>query len=89
MKAPFPWFGGKSKVSSIVWERFGDVQNYVEPFFGSGNENGPSLDGPALAPSPSLSAEGRAEAMRRPCTSVSAQERSVPSRPSGAGVGRS
>jgi site-specific DNA-adenine methylase len=36
MKAPFPWFGGKSKVSDIVWERFGDVQNYVEPFFGSG-----------------------------------------------------
>jgi site-specific DNA-adenine methylase len=36
MKAPFPWFGGKSKVSDLVWERFGDVQNYVEPFFGSG-----------------------------------------------------
>jgi site-specific DNA-adenine methylase len=36
MKAPFPWFGGKSKVAEIVWERFGDVQNYVEPFFGSG-----------------------------------------------------
>jgi site-specific DNA-adenine methylase len=36
MKSPFPWFGGKSKVAEIVWERFGDVQNYVEPFFGSG-----------------------------------------------------
>jgi site-specific DNA-adenine methylase len=36
LKAPFPWFGGKSKVAPIVWERFGDVQNYVEPFFGSG-----------------------------------------------------
>ena len=35
MKSPFPWFGGKSKVAEIVWERFGDVQNYVEPFFGS------------------------------------------------------
>jgi D12 class N6 adenine-specific DNA methyltransferase len=34
--APFPWFGGKSKVSDIVWERFGNVPNYVEPFFGSG-----------------------------------------------------
>ena len=32
---PFPWFGGKSKVSHIVWERFGDVPNYVEPFAGS------------------------------------------------------
>lgn len=36
LKAPFPWFGGKSKVSTIVWERFGNVPNYVEPFFGSG-----------------------------------------------------
>lgn len=36
MKAPFPWFGGKSRVASLVWERFGDVKNYVEPFFGSG-----------------------------------------------------
>lgn len=35
MKAPFPWFGGKRKVASIVWERFGDVRNYVEPFAGS------------------------------------------------------
>ena len=34
--APFPWFGGKSRAASLVWERFGDVQNYVEPFFGSG-----------------------------------------------------
>ena len=36
IKAPFPWFGGKSKVAPLVWERFGDVPNYVEPFFGSG-----------------------------------------------------
>jgi DNA adenine methylase len=36
MKAPFPWFGGKSKVAGLVWERFGNVNNYVEPFFGSG-----------------------------------------------------
>lgn len=36
LKAPFPWFGGKSRVASVVWERFGDVTNYVEPFFGSG-----------------------------------------------------
>lgn len=34
--APFPWFGGKSQVASIVWDRFGDVLNYIEPFFGSG-----------------------------------------------------
>lgn len=36
LKAPFPWFGGKSKVAAEVWDRFGSVANYVEPFFGSG-----------------------------------------------------
>lgn len=36
LPAPFPWFGGKRKVASEVWQRFGRVQNYVEPFFGSG-----------------------------------------------------
>ena len=36
LKAPFPWFGGKSSVAPDVWARFGDVPNYVEPFFGSG-----------------------------------------------------
>lgn len=36
LRAPFPWFGGKSRVASLVWERFGSVPNYVEPFFGSG-----------------------------------------------------
>lgn len=32
---PFPWFGGKRLVADVVWERFGGVQNYVEPFAGS------------------------------------------------------
>ena len=36
LKAPFPWFGGKSAVTDLIWERFGDPANYVEPFFGSG-----------------------------------------------------
>lgn len=36
LRAPFPWFGGKRRVAPAVWERFGDVPNYVEPFFGSG-----------------------------------------------------
>ena len=35
MKAPFPWFGGKSRAASIIWQRFGNVRNYVEPFAGS------------------------------------------------------
>ena len=36
LKAPFPWFGGKSTVADIVWSRLGQVRNYVEPFYGSG-----------------------------------------------------
>ena len=36
LRAPFPWFGGKRKVAYEVWRRFGAVENYVEPFFGSG-----------------------------------------------------
>jgi hypothetical protein len=35
LRAPFPWFGGKSRVGPLVWERFGEVPNYVEPFAGS------------------------------------------------------
>ncbi len=35
-KAPFPYIGGKSSIAAEVWARFGDVQNYAEPFFGSG-----------------------------------------------------
>lgn len=35
LKAPFPWFGGKSRAASLVWEGLGDVRNYVEPFAGS------------------------------------------------------
>lgn len=35
LKAPFPWFGGKSRVAHLVWDRFGPVPNYVEPFAGS------------------------------------------------------
>lgn len=36
LKAPFPYFGGKSVVAGEVWRRFGNVACYVEPFFGSG-----------------------------------------------------
>lgn len=35
IQAPFPWFGGKSRAASLVWERLGNVRNYVEPFAGS------------------------------------------------------
>jgi hypothetical protein len=36
LQAPFPYFGGKSRIADAAWERFGDVDNAVEPFFGSG-----------------------------------------------------
>lgn len=36
LKSPFPWFGGKSAVADLVWSRFGNVPNFVGPFFGSG-----------------------------------------------------
>lgn len=32
----FPYFGGKKRVAAEVWERFGEVRTYTEPFFGSG-----------------------------------------------------
>ena len=35
LKAPLPYFGGKSRAAELIWSRFGDVQNYVDPFCGS------------------------------------------------------
>jgi DNA adenine methylase len=35
LAAPFPWFGGKSGACEQVWQAFGTVDNYVEPFAGS------------------------------------------------------
>ena len=36
LRAPFPYFGGKSRVAHLIWDALGDVEHYVEPFFGSG-----------------------------------------------------
>ena len=36
LRAPFPWFGGKTRAAPIIWGALGDVANFVEPFFGSG-----------------------------------------------------
>lgn len=36
LKDPFPYFGGKSRVAPLVWQRLGNPINYIEPFFGSG-----------------------------------------------------
>ena len=35
VKAPFPYFGGKSRVAEAVWQRLGSPARYIEPFAGS------------------------------------------------------
>lgn len=35
LKSPYPWFGAKQKIADVVWGRFGNTSNYVEPFAGS------------------------------------------------------
>ena len=36
LKAPFPYFGGKSQIAKIIWQALGQPKHYIEPFFGSG-----------------------------------------------------
>lgn len=36
VRSPFPYFGGSRDCAPLVWRALGDVQNYVEPCFGSG-----------------------------------------------------
>lgn len=33
---PYTWFGGKKLISDAVWERFDEINNYIEPFLGGG-----------------------------------------------------
>jgi len=35
LTAPFPYFGGKRRAADEVWQRFGNVRHYIEPFCGS------------------------------------------------------
>jgi hypothetical protein len=35
LKAPYPYFGGKSKVAAQVWQALGDVDSFIDPFMGS------------------------------------------------------
>ncbi len=32
---PYPYFGGKRRVASLIWSKLGKISNYVEPFMGS------------------------------------------------------
>lgn len=36
LKAPFPYFGGKSSVAEKIWHALENPAHYIEPFFGSG-----------------------------------------------------
>lgn len=44
LRAPFPYFGGKRRAASLVWEAIGNVDHYVEPFCGSAAVPGPYAD---------------------------------------------
>lgn len=35
LRAPFPWYGGKSLAAPLIWQAFGNVPNCCEPFAGS------------------------------------------------------
>jgi hypothetical protein len=35
LRAPFPYWGGKSRAAALIWDALGDVPNYVEPFGGT------------------------------------------------------
>jgi site-specific DNA-adenine methylase len=35
LKAPFPYFGGKTRAAPLIWQALGDCRNFVEPFMGS------------------------------------------------------
>lgn len=35
LRAPFPWYGGKTLAAPMIWRAFGNVPNYVDPFAGS------------------------------------------------------
>ena len=49
IKSPYSYFGSKKKVVNDIWARFGNVENYIEPFAGSlsvllGNPNIPKME---------------------------------------------
>lgn len=36
LRSPYPYFGGKKRVASVMWRAFGPgVPNFIDPFFGS------------------------------------------------------
>ncbi len=35
LRAPLPYFGGKRRAASLIWQALGNVDHYIEPFCGS------------------------------------------------------
>ena len=71
LKAPFPYFGGKSGAVEQVWQAFGNVQNCVEPFAGSAAMLLGAPEGtPATAPTVAammIAKKAMEDAMREAC----------------------
>lgn len=49
VKPPYPYFGSKKRVIKDVWQRFGEIENFIEPFAGSmavmlGNPSIPKIE---------------------------------------------
>lgn len=49
IKSPYPYFGSKRRIVKDIWDRLGNVENYIEPFAGSlsvllGNPNIPKIE---------------------------------------------
>ena len=35
LRPPYPWFGSKRRIASVIWQGFGAVDNFIDPFMGS------------------------------------------------------
>lgn len=35
LRPPYPWFGAKRRIASVIWDGFGAVDNFIDPFLGS------------------------------------------------------
>jgi site-specific DNA-adenine methylase len=49
IKSPYPYFGSKRRIVDDIWDRLGNVENFIEPFIGSmsvllGNPNIPKIE---------------------------------------------
>lgn len=49
IKPPYPYFGSKKRIAQDIWKRFGNVENFIEPFAGSlavllGSPNIPKIE---------------------------------------------